>query len=226
MERVLERVPVGFEPRHGHIPDGKRLADAVAFLAEVPLDLHRRLHCGPGRERQDVETQVPTPTRLELDLELDAVARDGALTRDDDLRRCVARRVVEQKAIVLGIEAAADWRWERLRVCGIAEGEVPVLDGDDVGEIGVERDAHAKRERLHRHVRQQHVILHAGADEALALNRQGVRRHRARWIAREERGREVVDGRRREQRRALSVDGDLESREEAHVLGEEAMGRA
>ena len=65
---------------------------------------------------------------------------------------------------------------QRLRAARVAEREVPLLDGDDVCEVGAELDPDADVELLRRHVRERDVILHPVADEALALDRHRVER--------------------------------------------------
>ena len=71
------------------------------------------------------------------------------------------------------------------------------------------------------------LVLHPVAHEALARDREHVLVETAgERVAEEERGRVVLDLPRREQERPLSVDAQLEPREEARVLGEEAARRA
>src|SRR3954468_2742412 len=70
------------------------------------------------------------------------------------------------------------------------------------------------------------MVLHAVADEALALDRERVelevRRDR---VAEEERSGEVLDRARRQQQRPLSVDRQLQLRQVTGVVDEEAVRR-
>ena len=114
---------------------------------------------------------------------------------------------------------------QRLGRLRIAEREVVVLDGEDVREVGAEAERELERDRLHGVVLDAEVILHSHADEALARDREHVRRQLRARVAQVERGREVLDPVGREQERPLAVDRELEDGEEADVLGEEPARR-
>ena len=116
---------------------------------------------------------------------------------------------------------------QRLRADGVAEGEVEVLDGEDVGEVAGELELEVEFDPLHALVLHCEGVLHPIADEALAPNREHVRAEPAgERVAHEERRGEVLDLVRGEQQRTLAVDGELERREEARVLREEALDLA
>ncbi len=89
----------------------------------------------------------------------------------------------------------------------VAESEVVLLDGDDVGEVRPHLELELEAQRLGRLVADGHVILHPIADEPLAHDRERVLRQPARKrVAQIEGGREVLDLAEGEEQRPLSVD--------------------
>ena len=101
----------------------------------------------------------------------------------------------------------------------VAEGEVVLLDADDVREVGPEVQLDGERERGARLVADDHVILEAVADEPVSCDREGVLLEPARErVAGVEGGREVLDPARREQERTCAVDRERERREKARVV--------
>ena len=114
----------------------------------------------------------------------------------------------------------------RQRLCPerVAERKVVVLDRKDVREVRGDLELEIELDRLHALVLDGERVLHPFTDEALAPDREHVLLETTcERVAHEERGGEVLDLVRREQQRALAVDGEPEAREEPRVLGEEAL---
>ena len=96
------------------------------------------------------------------------------------------------------------------------------LHRDDVREIGLGLEGHLDLERLGALVAKRDPLLHPGADEALARDRDRVARQAVRGAVPEvERRPEVLDAARGEQERSRAADSEDESREEAGVVREE-----
>ena len=113
---------------------------------------------------------------------------------------------------------------ERRRPDRVAEGEVVLLDGQDVCEVRAQLEGDVERERLHALVLDNDQVLHALADEPVPRDRDGVvRQPPNRRVAEVERRGEVLDDSGREQQRLRAVHGQAEQREEARVVGEEAL---
>ena len=82
---------------------------------------------------------------------------------------------------------------QRPGVLGIAEREVPVLDGEDVREVVPDLEGELELDAPVRVVLDDYVVLHPVADEPLARDRELVLAEAAHdRVAQEERGREVV----------------------------------
>ncbi len=109
---------------------------------------------------------------------------------------------------------------------GVAEREVVGLDREDVREVVADLDGEVELDPAGRVVRDDEVLLHRVADEALAGDRDLVVRQVAHHrVPQEERGRVVLDLAGREHQRARPVDGQHPAREEARVVGEEPHRR-
>ena len=151
---------------------------------------------------------------------------DLAALGEDHLRPrgAFAVGLLEHELVVLLLVARRDRLRQRLGARGVAEREVALLDREDVREVGPELQRELEGDRLHRLVLDDHVVLHAVADEAVPDDRERVLRQAAgERVAQEEGRREVLDLARREQQRRGAVDGQAEPREEARVVGEQAL---
>ena len=122
-------------------------------------------------------------------------AVDLSALREDHLR-------LQRQVAVVGDEELVPPRvvldrpglWQRLRAEGVAEREVEVLHGEDVGEVGADVELDVELDPLHALVLENERVLHALADETLTPNRQDVGGEAARErVAHEERGGEVLD---------------------------------
>src|SRR5207302_6860505 len=93
--------------------------------------------------------------------------------REEHLRPAdVAVRGGEREPRVVTAELdASDWR-KRLRVQRVAEGEVVMLDGEDVREIVRELQLERKRERTVRVTAHGERVLHPARDVTRARDRQ------------------------------------------------------
>ena len=206
----------------------------VELVEQQPLALLGRLEVG------DVDQDTDHAQRLALQVALDlaavhhpahltvgpadAIGQLVLLLRQQDLRATVSLGIDEHEAVVRLLELSSHRVGEWLRVPWVAEGEVPLLHGHDVCEVRTELDSDADRELLRGHVRQLDVILHPVADEAVALDRDGVEREVLRQrVPQEERGGVVLDRARREQERSPAVERQLQPREEARVVHEEPV---
>ena len=225
-ERVLQNVPARSDLGHAQLPRVERLLHPGALVAEVPLGGGRRARRPVRRPDDDVHAQLPLLARLQQDVIGNAATVDRAAAREDHLRPAESFAIGEHELVVRIVELGRHRLRQRLRVARVSEREVPLLDRDDVREVGAELDPELQLHRLGRLVLEDDVILHSFADEALTLDRDRVERQlvRAR-IAQEERSREVVDGPRREEERPLAVDRQLEAGEKSRVVREQAVRR-
>ena len=224
-ERAVELVPVRPHLRHAQLPGRERLAHARQLLAEAPLGRARRDRVAVDRG-EDVEAQLPALARAELEPVDDLVILDLTALGEDHLRPrgALAVWLLEHELVVLLLVPRRDRLRQRLGARGVAEREVVRLDREDVREVGPELERELEGDRLHRLVLDDHVVLHAVADEAVPDDRERVLRQAAgERVAQEEGGREVLDLARREQQRRGAVDGQAEPREEARVVGEQAV---
>ena len=133
-ERPLERCPGCAQPRDVQVPRGQRLADVCALGAEAGLDY------GPLRElatrgRNDVEPERPSsrqarapPGRQRLRPRFVRAARAAPVSR-----RAVG--LGEHDLLVAAAAAPLALRRQRHRAQRVAEGEIVLLDGDDVREV-------------------------------------------------------------------------------------------
>ena len=113
---------------------------------------------------------------------------------------------------------------QRLRALRVAEREVVLLDREDVREVGGQLERQLEGERLHRLVLDDDPVLHALADEAVPDDRDRVLRQPVgERVAQVERRREVLDLAVGEEQRLLAVERQAQKREEARVVGEEAL---
>ena len=165
----------------------------------------------PSRSAWTSTRTRPEGAWLELDPPADRRAVDLAALGEDHLR---ARRRSRGRRTGTGCPRrrtrASTGGRQRLGRLRVAEREVVVLDGEDVREVGAEAERELERDRLHGVVLHAEVILHSHADEALARDREHVRRQLRARVAQVERGREVLDPVGREQERPLAVDRELE----------------
>jgi hypothetical protein len=191
---------------------------AEAVLHVRPLGVEA---VGRHRRRRHADADAPLGARLELDAPADRPAVDLARLREEDVRRLRPVGVDEGEPL-RRLELRLGRLRQGMRALRVAEREVPVLDGEQVGEVGADLHPHEKRDALGRLVLHDDAVLKPVADEALARDEQRVLRQRLRGaVPKVERGREVLDLPGREQERALAVDRQTQLREEADVLGEE-----
>ena len=122
---------------------------------------------------------------------------------------------------IIGVAAGGerDGRGQRDCTRRIAEREVVLLDGQDVGEVGLELDGELDRHRVAGQVGDDHVLLQVVGDEALAAEQDLVRQQPSRRrVAQEEGRREVLDLAGRERQRAHAVDRREQPREKSRVV--------
>ena len=224
-ERAVELVPVRAHLRHAQLPGRERLAHARQLVAEAPLGRARRDRVAVDRG-EDVEPQLPALARRQLEPVDDLPLLDLAALGEDHLRsrRSFAVGLLEHELVVLLLVARHHRLRQRLCARRVAEREVVLLDREDVREVGPELERELEGDRLDRVVLDDHVVLHAVADEAVPDDRERVLRQAAgERVAQEERRREVLDLSRREHQRRRPVDGQAEPREEARVVGEQPV---
>src|SRR6185436_18835839 len=136
-EGTAEVVPVRPDLRYAEPPCRERVANTRHLVPEAPLDLARDDMVALER-RDHVHTEMPALARLELDLPAHLRAIDLATLRDDDLRLRAVVGVLEQELVVLLREADRHSLGQWFRAHRIAEREVVRLDGEDVGEVGLD----------------------------------------------------------------------------------------
>src|SRR3954451_908881 len=223
-ERVPERVPRSAQLRHAQLPCGQRVAHAADLLAESEPREARRDELAV-RQRDPLTVKPPALARRQREELHHPRAVDLAALGEDHLRLQRQLAVVRDHELVAALvvldRAAIGQRFRTERV---TEGEVEVLDGEDVREVGADVELHVELDGLHALVLEHERVLHPVADEALAPDREHVRSEPGRqWVAHEERRGEVLDLVGRQQQRTLAVDRQLQRREEARVLGEQAL---
>ena len=144
---------------------------------------------------------MPRLARLERELVDDLRALHPSALGEDHLRPRDALAVVllEHELVVLLLVAALDRVGKWAGALGVAEGEIVVLDREDVREVGLELERELEGERFHALVLDDDHVLHPLADEAVPGDRDRVLGQAAcDRVAQVERGREVVDLARRE----------------------------
>src|SRR5712691_8497980 len=194
----------------------------AAFLAEAPFDLQRRRDVVRMRGH-DVDAQLPTLTRVELHRERHGRSVHVPGLREDDLRPQRVLAVDEDKLVVLSVEAARRRIGQRLRAHRVAEREVVLLHGKDRREVRRELEPELERDGIHALVLEHEDVLHPLSDEPLARDRHLVLAQSAdERIAEIERRGEVFDLARRQRQRCRAVHRQLQPRQEACVLREEA----
>ena len=224
-ERVGKVVPRGPELGHPELPSRERRLDSLPLLAEPPLGDTRHDHFAV-EARDDLDVHIPGGTGLELDPVADLPRLLGvARLRQDHLRLRVPGVVLDHE-LVLGLLEADFGGRRQLRAGRVAEGEVVVLDREDVCEIVGELERQLERDRLHGVVVKDQPVLHPFPDEPVARDRDRVLLQLPGGrVPQEERRRVVLHLARREEQRALSVHGHGEQREEARVVREEPARR-
>ena len=186
--------------------------------------------CGPhlvaAERRDDVEAEIPGLPGLELDPEPDLPRLDVPALGQDHLRSREPGVVVEDELVLVLLVAPFGRRWKWDRLDRVTEGEVVVLDREDVREVAAELERELERDVLLALVLDAQVVLHALPDEPVPPDRDGVLEELAGGRIAEEVGGGVVLGlSRREEERALAVDRQLEVGQEARVIGVEAARR-
>ena len=165
---------------------------------EVPLALDRGM---------DHDVQLPALVRLEREVERDRAPVDPRGVRQRDTRAEVAGRCLEHQLAPLLVVRRGRRRRQWQGVLGVPEREVVELDGDDVREVGLELQRELELELLHALVPHGDPLPHAGRDEALAGDGEGVVRQAVdARVAEKERGREVVGAPRREEQWSRAVE--------------------
>ena len=120
--------------------------------------------------------------------------------------RAASSRIGEDELVVLGVVLRFDRRRQRLRVDGVPEREVVLLDGHDVREVAADLEPEREGDRLHPLVAEHDPLLHPLADEAPADDRERVLRQPAgERVAQVERRGEVLDLGGGEQQRPLPL---------------------
>ncbi len=227
-EAVGELVPRRAQLRDPQAPGRERRAHARELVAEPPLGaVDGRPDAVVGRD--DVDAQAPALARLELDPERHGRVGRLAALGEDDLGEPVEVRVLagEHELVVAGLVDGLDRRRQRARVLRVPEREVVLLDGEDVREVVPELHREVEGDQPAGVVRDDDVLLHRVADEALAADRELVLHEPARHgVPEEERRRVVLHLARGEHERPGAVDLERPVREEARVVGEEAHRRA
>ena len=166
--------------------------------------------------------ELPALARTELEPVADEAAVDVAQFREPDLRGRAARRRVDEDERTR-VEARLDRIGKRLGIDRVAEREVVLLDGEDVGEVARDLDRELERHRFRGDVLDDDPVVHVVGDPPLPDDRDGVLLESIHErVAEIERGRVVLDRPGGEQQRLLAVHRQPEERKEARVLREEA----
>jgi hypothetical protein len=136
-------------------------------------------HLVAAGRRDDVEPEIPALPGLELDPESDLPRLDVSTLGQDHLRSREPGVVVEDELVLVLLVTpfGRQWKWDRLQ--RVTEGEVVVLNGEDVCEVAAELERELERDLLLALILDAQVILHALAHEPVPPDRDGVLRELA-----------------------------------------------
>ena len=168
-----EVVQLGLQPGHAHVPGRERLPHVLALLAEVPLDCVRlRLL---ARERGDDVDAQSSASRGEVEVEADA--RPSIVPRREK-STCVLAPPSRLSSSTSWFAAPAVAHRRPAAAAagraGVAEGEVVLLDRDDVREVGTDLELELECQRREALVPEHEHVLHPVAHEPLARDRERV----------------------------------------------------
>ena len=169
VERAAQALPAAADSRDAQRPGGDDVADGLALVVEQLDGLDLVLE-----PRQHVDAHAPALVRLERERERHRVPIEPARFREDEPSAQIAPRIDDRDLASPFVVRDRRRRRKLQRELGVAEREVVMLHGDDVREVcfGLERDVDL--EPLGALVAERDALLHSGADEALARDRDGV----------------------------------------------------
>src|SRR5689334_1067041 len=144
-----QRVPRCAQLRNPQLPCGQRVAHAPDLLPEPQLREARRNELSVW-QREHLDMQPPALARLEREVVHHPRAVDLAALGEDHLRLQRQLAVVgDEKLVAALVVLDRPAVWKRFRAQWVAQGEVEVLDGEDVREVGAHVELHVELDTLH-----------------------------------------------------------------------------